>query len=135
MVVFPLILGISLVGIFFLTHRYLREAKTFSTAELRLKMSLLTSVRSDIKTRFVAPAISKAKEASVPVALHAFDKLVNLVRVWVLKLERYLRLLSDNIRGTAINLDVAEKSEYWQNLGVAKSGGSSPVLPKKIIVK
>ncbi len=116
MVIFPSILGVSLLGMFFLSRRYLREAFSLSQEELENEILKTRSVRSDIWDKFISPIIFKFRETVIPFFLKSCERLINRVRVWVSKLEGRLRGLSDDIHGTAINMEIGRKTEYWQNL-------------------
>jgi hypothetical protein len=125
MVFFPSILGVSLVGIFFLTYRYLGEVRSFSRDELERKLVEVPSVRSDILDKFVFPLVKKFREVVMPAILRLVERILNKFRIWVSKLEVRLGSISEEIHGRAINLDVSQKSEYWQNLNTSANSGDS----------
>ena len=135
MIVYAALFGVSAVGIILLMYRYYREARSLSTSEIEEKLRSTPSIRSAYWDRFVEPTLLKVKDVLMPAFWRLCDKLVNRARIWVSKLEVRLKKVSDNIHGTAINLDVPEKSQYWQNLNGAKNGNGHSQVSKKIIIK
>ncbi|MBI2024289.1 hypothetical protein HYT00_02800 [Candidatus Giovannonibacteria bacterium] len=122
---YPALFGISFLGIFLLSYRHFKEAMTISDEDLALKINSTESVRSQTWKKYISPVLVKLKNYFSPPFWKYLDLLVNSARRSVIKLEARLKWLSDNIRGTHINLEVPEKSEYWQNLNGAKNGNGN----------
>lgn len=115
------LLVFSAAGAAFLFGKYFREVKKISATQLQERLVTSSSVRLELKERWYNPAEMKFYEVVLPAFWRGSEKFVTKVRVLVLKLETRLKWLADNIRGRHINLDVGEKSEYWQNLNGAKN--------------
>src|SRR3989339_301757 len=124
------LLVFSAAGAVFLFGKYFREVKKMPAIQLQERLSASSSVRRELKERWYNPAETKFYEVILPAFWRGLEKLVTKVRVLVLKLETRLKVLADNIRGRHINLDVGEKSEYWQNLNGAKKNGKNGTKDK-----
>jgi hypothetical protein len=133
MVIFPSILVISLIGIFLVTRPYRSGINSYPQAELKKLLVRVPSMRSQVWSKVVGPSISKSRELALPLFMRVFGRSLGHVRVWVSKLESKLNTIADDIHGTAINLNIPEKSEYWQNLNIAKTANAHhDIIPKRI---
>lgn len=135
MIIYPLILALSLIGIFFITRPHRKEARSYAHSELQLKMATLSSVRSDIKLRLIDPVLSRTRELVLPVFKKSFERFLGRVRNYVSALEAKLNGISEDIHGTAINLEVPQKSEYWNSLNIAKTSAHHDIIPKRNTIK
>ena len=122
MIIYPSILGLSLIGIFILTRGYFREVKLISEVELKLRLKANQSLRSKAWENLIFPTYLKIKNNSLPVFLKSSEYVINRARIFVSKFEIKLKRLADTIHGKAINLDISQKTEYWQNLNGNKNG-------------
>ena len=99
--------------------------KDLHSEEIEARLHSSPSVRSDFKEQILEPAKAKFYEEHLPVFWRLMEKQVRKVRVVVLRLESRLAHLSDKLRGKHINMEISEKSEYWQALNGAKQNGSA----------
>lgn len=121
MIIYPSILGLSLIGIFILTRGYFREAKLIPEVELKLRLKASQSLRNKTWGNFIYPAYLKIKNNFLPTLLKSSEYVINRARILVAKFEIKLKRLADTIHGKAINLEISEKSEYWENLNGNKN--------------
>lgn len=115
---------ISLVGISVLFWRKFVIVKDLSDEEVEARLHASVSVRADLKETILEPAKAKIYEEHLPAFWRVMEKHVRRIRVVILRLESKLAHLSDKLRGKHINMNVEEKSEYWQTLGGAKKNGN-----------
>ncbi len=110
-------------GIIFMRH--FSGVKKLSSEELSSALSSSASVRAELSERYLIPLQDNFYERYLPAFWRWADKMVRRARVLVLKLETKLARLSEKLRGRHINLEVEEKSEYWQALNGAKGDARS----------
>lgn len=124
MVAFISVFLLSAGGLSFLFWRKLSLVRGFSDEEIEARLHSSLSVRTDLKEQILEPAKAKFYREHLPAFWRALEKQVRKLRMVTLRLETRLARLSDMLRGKHINMEVAEKSEYWQALNGAKQGGS-----------
>lgn len=112
---------ITFSGAAALFMRHFAKVKNLSPEELSFALTSSSSVRAEFSKRYLIPLRSRFYEVHLPAFWRWADKMVRRARVLVLKLETKLGRLSDKLRGKHINLEVEEKSEYWQTLNGAKN--------------
>ncbi|OGF69380.1 hypothetical protein A3H65_03875 [Candidatus Giovannonibacteria bacterium RIFCSPLOWO2_02_FULL_45_14] len=122
MIIYPSILGLSLIGIYILARGYFRETKLIPEIELKLRLKANQSLRSKTWENLIFPTFLKLRNNFLPALLKSSEYVVNLARSFVLKLEVRLKHTADTIHGKAINLDISQRSEYWENLNGNKNG-------------
>ena len=122
MIIYPSILGVSLIGIYILARGYFREAKLIPEVELKLRLKVSQSLRNKTWENLIFPAFLRLKNNFLPVLLKSSEYVVNRARFFVSKLETKLKHTADTIHGKAINLDISQRSEYWENLNRNKNG-------------
>ncbi len=127
MFVYISLFAFSLAGIFIIFWRHFSEVKKLSKDEIKLLLNSSRSVRKDLRERYFDPAKGKFYEIYLPAFWRVSEKMVKVLRVLVLRFETKLKHLSENLRGRHVNLEVREKSEYWQTLNDVKQGNNKAV--------
>ncbi|MDP3785155.1 MAG: hypothetical protein Q8R12_03745 [bacterium] len=115
-------------GIIFM--RRFSGVREFSSEELSSALTASPSVRAEFSERYLIPLRDNFYEHYLPAFWRWADKMVRRARVLVLKLETKLARLSETLRGRHINLEVEEKSEYWQSLNGAKNNKNKEEKPE-----
>jgi hypothetical protein len=123
---------VSLAGISVIFLKNLSEVQELPEEELKKRLHSSRSVRKDISERYLIPVKSRFYSVYLPAFWRASEAGVKKLRIFVLKLEKGLRHLSDNLHGKHINLDIGERSEYWQTLNGAKNGANGNDSKKNI---
>src|SRR3989337_4571661 len=90
MIIYPAILGLSLIGIYILARGYFREAKLIPEIELKLRLKANQSLRSKTWENLIFPTFLKLRNNFLPALLKSSEYVVNLARSFVLKLEASL---------------------------------------------
>jgi hypothetical protein len=119
---------ISFAGIFIIFWRRFRQVRYLSPDELKLRLLSSRSVRLELKESVVEPLKVKFRENILPAFWKSSEKIVRRFRVSVLRFEAQLKNLSDKLRGKHVNLEVSEKSEYWESLNHAKENAKNVIL-------
>lgn len=122
MIIYPVFFLSSLLGLFCIFWRHFSVARGLSSKEVKARLLASESVRKELELKFIIPAQIKFYEVYLPAFWRRAEKAVRRLRVLVLKFETKLSHLSDKLRGKHINLDISERSEYWQTLNGAKNG-------------
>lgn len=118
--IFSLIFLASLGGMAFLFRRYFLEIRKLSSDEVQRRLASSESLRRELHLRYFVPWREQWYEVYLPNFWRRSEKLVRRARLVVMKFEKRLSDLSDKLRGKHINLDVSERSEYWEILNGAK---------------
>ena len=119
--VFPLIFFGSLAGMAVLGRRYFSEIRKLSTQEVAIRLAASESVRRTIQARYLEPWRDKFYAVYLPAFWRRAEKTVRRLRILTMKFEAKLSRLSDQLRGKHVNLEIKERSEYWQALNGAKN--------------
>lgn len=125
LVIYLALFVLSLCGIAMLFMRRYLPVKALNFQELELRLRTSHSLRKELRERWVEPLKAKCYEVYLPRFWRWSEKIVRRFRVVVLKFETQLKRLSDNLRGKHVNLEVPEKSEYWQTLNGAKENAKN----------
>ena len=118
--IFSLIFLAALGGMAFLFRRYFLEIRKLSLEEVRSRLASSESVRRELHLRYFVPWRKRFNEVYLPNFWRRSEKLVQRARLVVMKFEKRLSDLSDKLRGKHINLDISERSEYWETLNGVK---------------
>ncbi len=122
MTAFISIFLLSAGGFSFLFWRKLSRVRGLRDEEIEARLHSSPSVRADLKEQILEPAKAKFYKQHLPAFWRVLEKQVRKMRMVTLRMETRLGRLSDILRGKHINMEVSEKSEYWQALNGAKSG-------------
>ena len=118
--IFSFIFLVSLAGLAFLFRRYFLEVRKLPLEEVRRRLASSESVRRELQLRYLVPWHGRFNEVYLPNFWRRSEKLVRRARLVVMKFEKRLSDLSDKLRGKHVNLDIPERSEYWETLNGAK---------------
>ena len=118
--IFSLIFLTSLTGLAFLFRRYFLEVRKLPLEEVRRRLASSESVRRELQLRYLTPWRGRFNEVYLPNFWRRSEKLVRRARLVVMKFEKRLSDLSDKLRGKHVNLDIPERSEYWETLNGPK---------------
>ena len=130
MTAFVSIFLLSIGGFLFLFWKKFSLVKDLHGEEIEARLHSSPSVRAQLKERILEPAKVKFYEQHLPAFWRVLEKKVRKMRMVTLRLETRLARLSDALRGKHINMEVSEKSEYWQTLNGAKQNGNGKAAGK-----
>lgn len=130
MTAFVTIFLLSAGGLSFLFWKKFLLVKDLSDEEIEARLHSSLSVRADLKEQILEPAKARFYEQHLPAFWRVLEKQVRKMRMITLRLETRLARLSDMLRGKHINMEVAEKSAYWQALHGAKQNGNGKAAGK-----
>ena len=124
MLSYLLIFLIGLIGAAVIFWRRFGQIRALTPEEVKSRLITSGSVRSELKKEFFDPAKNIYLHVYLPAFWRVSEKIVKRFRILIIKFETKLKNLSDNLRGRHINLEVSEKSPYWQKLDGAKQNGN-----------
>ena len=118
---FATIFVLSSAGILLVFGRRYLAVERLSPSELQMGLKVSRPLRDDFKENYISPVKSWVDRAIMPRFWKSCEKTIIRTRLTVLRFETRLKRLSEDMRGRHTNLDVSEKSEYWEDLNGAKS--------------